>query len=119
MRYFGRAVANVAVGIFVMGVLASSATAETLDLICTLAGSSQVHPVTIDLATGLVANGTGYDARRWPARVTDHDVTWEESFDSRIGHSANHYVFERASGALRGTDVGGREVVSAVCHKQA
>jgi hypothetical protein len=117
MRCFSQTAANMAVGIFAMGVLASNASAETLDLVCTLAGSSQTRAVAIDLATTLVVNGTGYEARRWPARVTDRDVTWDEIFDSRIGHSANHYVYERASGALHGTDVSGREVLSAVCHK--
>jgi hypothetical protein len=78
---FNLTVANMAVGIGATGVLASSASAEALDLVCTLAGSSQAQPVTIDLATGLVTNGTGYNARRWPARVTDQDVTRDEIFD--------------------------------------
>lgn len=78
MRSFTQTMANFAVGIFATGVLASSASAETLDLVCTLAGSSQTRPVAMDLAAGLVSNGTGYDGRRWAARVTDRDVTWDE-----------------------------------------
>jgi hypothetical protein len=119
MRRFSLTVANIAAGIYAIGVLASSASAETLDLVCTRASESQTRPVTIDLATGPVSNGAGYDERRWVARVTDNDRTWDETFHSRIGHSANHYVYERASGALHDTDIDGREVLSAVCHKRA
>lgn len=117
MRRFNRAVANMAVGTFAIGVMASSAYAETLDLVCATASDSQPRSVVIDLTMALVFNGAGNDARRWPTRVTDKDVTWDEIFDSHIGHFANHYVYERASGALRGTDMAGHEILSDVCHK--
>jgi hypothetical protein len=98
---------------------ASFARAETLDLACSTADGSRAYHVTIDLAAGLVSNEAGRSARRWAAVVTDKDVTWDEEFDDRIGHTANHYVFERSTGTLRGTDMqsggSGREFLNAVC----
>ena len=102
-----------------MFALGGSASAETLDLTCVNTDGSQSYHVAIDLESALVSNGAGYDARRWPAVVRDKDVTWDEVFDRRIGHTAHHYVFERASGVLRGTDMGsgGREILNLACRK--
>jgi hypothetical protein len=99
--------------------MAGEAEAETLDLTCTLAGKADRRPLVIDLGTGLVSNGTGYDARRWAARITDQEIVWDEIFDSRLGHVRNHYVLDRPSGALHGTDLanGAREIASAVCSR--
>ena len=107
---------GLAAAIFALG---GSASAETLDLTCVNTDGSHSYRVAIDLESGLVSNGAGYDVRRWPAVVSDKDVAWDEVFDSRIGHIAHHYVFERASSVLRGTDMGngGREISNLACRK--
>lgn len=102
-----------------MFALSGSASAETLDLTCMNTDGSQSYHVAIDLAASLVSDGAGYDAKRWPVTVSDRDVMWDEVFDRHIGHTAHHYVFERASGVLRGTDTGngGREILNLACRK--
>jgi hypothetical protein len=118
MRCFGQIVANMAVGIFVMGVLASNASAETLDLNCARAGGSSAFRLTVDPASGLVSNEGSLSGRRWAVLVNDKSITWDEVYDSRRGHIANHFVLDRATGTLRGTDVtNGGEILSAVCQK--
>jgi len=113
-RYVGIFV-RLAAGIFA---LAGSASAETLDLTCTNTDGSQSYHVAINLVSGVVSNGAGYAARRWPGIVSDKDVSWDEVFDRHIGHVAHHYVFERASGVLRGTDMdSGHEILNLACRK--
>jgi hypothetical protein len=100
--------------------MAGKAGAETLELTCTLADTGDRRPLAIDLGTGLVSNGMGYNARRWAARITDSEIAWDEIFDSRIGHVMNHYVLDRSSGALHGTDLtnsSAREIARAVCSR--
>jgi hypothetical protein len=112
---------GLAMALFVSGGLPSRAFAETLDLNCLNADGSQSYHVAIDLGSGLVSNGAGYNARRWAAVVSDKEVAWDEVFDARVGHTAHHYVLERASGVLRGTDTAGggqgREILNLVGHK--
>jgi hypothetical protein len=99
-------------------ILVSGASAETLDLTCRAADGSQSQRLRIDLTSNLVSYEGSLSGRSWAAHVSGGDFSWDEIFDSRIGHVANHYVYEAASGALHGTDAGGGEIVSAVCHKQ-
>ena len=110
-----------ALAILALPFLPYAASAETLDLTCTSADSSHSWHLTVDLTSGLVSNDAGGSGRRWAARVTGNDISWDEAFDSRIGHTANHYAFDRATGSLRRTDMtrseSGREAVNAICQK--
>lgn len=112
----------------IMGGLAASllsimmsgvAAAETLEMTCAAAGGSDGHRLTVDLGTGLVSNDAGGSGRRWAARVTGTEVTWDEVFDSRIGHSANHYSLDRNTGKLSGTEISSanHQVMIAGCRK--
>ena len=111
----------IVVTILAGAVWTSGASAETLDLSCMPADSTQVHHIVVDLSSGLVFNDSDRGSRRWAAVITDKDVTWDEVYDSRAGHSANHYVLDRQAGTLHGTDVThggtGHEVVNAMCQK--
>jgi hypothetical protein len=96
----------------------ASASAETFDLHCAGPSGSPAFRLTVDSGTGLVSDESGLSGRRWGARVDDKNITWDEVYDSRRGHFANHFVFDRATGALHGTDVTkGGEILSAVCQK--
>lgn len=121
MQRHGAIFGGLAMALFVSGGLPARASAEILDFNCLNADGSQSYHVAIDLASGLVSNGAGYSARRWAAVVSDKDVTWDEAFDARVGHTAHHYVLERATGVLQGTDTAGgrqgREMLNLVCHK--
>jgi hypothetical protein len=96
----------------------ASAPAETLDLNCARASGSPAFRLIVDSGTGLVSDESGLSGRRWGARVDDKNITWDEVYDSRRGHFAHHFVLDRATGALHGTDVTkGGEILSAVCQK--
>jgi hypothetical protein len=101
--------------------LATAASAETLDLTCKATDSAQSQHLMIDLASGLVSNEASSSGRPWAARITGDNISWDEVYDSRIGHIANHYVFDRQTETLHRTDMtrseNGREVVNAVCQK--
>ena len=104
------------------GVLATAwmpASAEALDLSCTNADGSESYRLTVDLSSGLVSNGASRSGRRWAAVVNDKDITWDEVFDTRGGHTANRYLLDRASGTFRGTDLSRqeREILSLTCRK--
>lgn len=98
---------------------APAAVADSLELSCATAGGSHTFALSVDLSTGLVSNQGGYSGRRWARRVTDDDVTWNEVYDDRRGHVAQHFVLERPTGTLHGTDMAGggsgTEILSAVC----
>jgi hypothetical protein len=102
----------VATVIWTGAALAPGAAAETLDLTCTAPGTSQTQHVAIDLGTGLVRNDIGGSGRPWAAKVTDANISWDEVFDSRIGHTANHFVLDRSTGALHRTDMTHAQPVS-------
>ena len=71
---------------------------------CTAPGSSQAQHVAVDLGTKLIRNDMGGSGRPWAAKITDTNISWDEVFDSRIGHTANHYVLDRSTGTLHRTD---------------
>jgi len=100
---------------------ASAVSAETLDLTCKATNGTQSQHLMIDLASGLVSNEASRGGRPWAARITGDNISWDEVFDSRIGHIANHYVFDRQTETLHRTDMtrseSGREVVNAACQK--
>lgn len=99
-------------------VLASNASAEILDFNCTLAGDSHSFRLTIDPTMGLVSNEGGNNGRRWAARVTEKDIAWDEVYDDRRGHVANHFVLDRTTGMLHGSDISSsNEIANAICQK--
>jgi hypothetical protein len=96
----------------------ASASAETFDLNCARAAGSSAFRLTVDSGAGVVSNEGGLSGRRWPALVSDKDVIWDEVYNSRRGQIANHFVLDRATGALRGSDMAsGSEILSAICQK--
>jgi hypothetical protein len=96
----------------------ASASAETLDLNCARAAGSSAFRLIVDSGAGLVSDEGGPSGRRWAARVDDKNIIWDEVYDSRRGHFANHFVLDRATGVLRGTDTTkGGEILSAICQK--
>ncbi|MGH6872843.1 MAG: hypothetical protein ACREHE_15180 [Rhizomicrobium sp.] len=98
----------------------SGAQAETLNLTCTSADSSDARHIAIDLTSGLASNDTSSGGRRWAAVVTPNDVTWDEVYDSRGTHVANHYVLDRGTNVLHETDVARkREILTATCQKDS
>jgi hypothetical protein len=106
------------VGCVAFMVLASSASAEPLNFTCASADSSDTFRVTTDLSSDLISNEGGQSGRRWAAHVTDKDVTWDEIYDLRRGHVANHFVLDRTTGSLHGADMAtSSEIMSAVCQK--
>jgi hypothetical protein len=106
-------------GVVVLTGFASATAADTLDLACNSPDKAHDYRLFIDLASGLISSDAGQGARRWAAIITDKDVSWDEVYDSRIAHVAHHYVLDRATDTLHGTDMAGagREIVTAVCAK--
>jgi hypothetical protein len=100
-----------------VGLAVSPASAETLSLICARANDSAGRHVVIDLTGGVVSNGAGYSAQRWVAVVTEKEVAWDENYASHRSRVSNHYVFDRQSNVLRGTDAAGHEMLNAACQK--
>jgi hypothetical protein len=103
------------------GINTSVTLADILDLSCATTDSSRTFGLTVDRSTRLVSNQSSYSGRQWAAHVSDQDVVWDEIYDDRRGHVTQHYVLERPTGALHGTNVAGaisgREILSAVCKK--
>ena len=112
---------SILTAIFGLALQSPIAVADSLDLSCATTDGSRTFGLTVDLSTGLVSNQGSNSGRRWAGRVTDGNVTWDEVYDERRGRIAEHFVLERPTGALHGTDIAGgssgRDILNAVCKK--